>query len=138
MGEMTVIQPSDADVAMKVVDAYNDAWMARDLEGMKATTADHHIQWHSHIRKEFTKTEEFAMLEEALKVMNIEFHHVRRFPVEGGVAMQCLGDITLSNGAEAKDVPFAMIYRVAEGKIVRCDEYVDGNSLPKMEFIPPT
>jgi ketosteroid isomerase-like protein len=126
----------DADAAMKVVDEDNDAWMARDLEGMKAATSDDYIQWHSHIRKEFTKEEEFAMLEQALEVMNINFHHVRRFPTDGGVAMQCLGDIRLKNGGEAKDVPFAILYRVRDGKICRCDEYVDGLSLPKMDFIP--
>jgi ketosteroid isomerase-like protein len=133
-----MLDQRETDTAMKVVDDYNDAWMARDLEGMKATLSDNYIQWHSHIRKEFTKQEEFEMLEQALKVMHITFHNVRRFPVEGGVAMQCLGDIRLSNGAEAKDVPFAMIYRVREGKIYRCDEYVDGLSLPKMDFIPAT
>jgi ketosteroid isomerase-like protein len=130
-----VSEQSEADIAMQVVNAYNDAWMARDLEGMKATVSDDYIQWHSHIRKEFTKDEEFEMLVEALKVMNIVFHHVHRFPIEGGVAMQCLGDIKLSNGAEAKDVPFAMVYRVRDGKIVRCDEYVDGPSLPQLDFI---
>ena len=127
---------TEAETAMQVVDAYNDAWMARDLEGMKATVSDDYIQWHSHIRKEFTKDEEFDMLVEALKVMNIVFHHVRRFPVEGGVVMQCLGDIKLANGASATDVPFAMVYRVRDGKIVRCDEYVDGASLPQLDFIP--
>jgi ketosteroid isomerase-like protein len=126
----------DADQAMAVVKAYNDAWMARDLAGMKATVSDDYIQWHSHIRKEFTKDEEFAMLEQALDSLHIVFHHVNRYPVEGGVAMQCLGDIKLSNGAEAKNVPFAMVYRVRDGKIIRCDEYVDGLSLPKMDFIP--
>ncbi len=126
----------DADLAMSVVSAYNDAWMARDLEGMKATVADDYIQWHCHIRKNFTKDEEFAMLEQALDSLNIVFHHVNRYPVEGGVAMQCLADISLSNGAEAKDVPFAMVYRVRGDKIIRCDEYVDGMSLPKMDFIP--
>jgi ketosteroid isomerase-like protein len=126
----------DPDQAMAVVKAYNDAWMARDLEGMKATVADDYIQWHSHIRKEFTKDEEFAMLEQALESLRIVFHHVNRYPVEGGVAMQCLGDIELANGAQAKNVPFAMVYRVRDGKIIRCDEYVDGLSLPKMDFIP--
>jgi ketosteroid isomerase-like protein len=127
----------DTDAAMKIVTTYNDAWMARDLDAMKATTSDDYIQWHSHIRKEFTKEEEFAMLEQALESMHINFHHVRCFPTDGGVAMQCLGDIKLKNGAEAKNVPFAMIYRVRYGKIYRCDEYVDGLSLPKMDFIPP-
>lgn len=126
----------DSDAALALVDTYNAAWMARDLDGMKATLSDDYIQWHSHIRKEFSKAEEFAMLEEALKVMQIEFHHVNRFPTDRGVAMQCLGDIRLSNGSEAKDVPFAMIFTVRDNKIVRCDEYVDGNSLPKMDFIP--
>jgi ketosteroid isomerase-like protein len=128
----------DPDAGLKVVQAYNKAWMNRDLQGMKDVTSDDYIQWHSHIRKDFTKDEEFAMLEEALKVMHIDFHHVNLFAVDGGAVQQCLGDIKLSNGAEAKDVPFAMVYRVRGDKIVRCDEYVDGLSLPKMDFIPAT
>lgn len=124
----------DADLA--VVKSYNDAWMARDLQGMKDRTADDHIQWHSHIRKDFSRTEEFAMLEEAIKVMQIRFHHILLYPVEGGAAQQCLGDIDLSNGATARDIPFGMVYRVRNGKIYRCDEYVDGLSLPQLDFIP--
>lgn len=123
--------------ALKVVEGWNRAWMARDLEAMKRLAADDYIQWHSHIRKDFTKQEEFAMLAEAVKVMNIVFHHMKMMPTEGGgVVQQCLGDIKLSNGAEAKNIPFAMVFRVRDGQIVRCDEYVDGASLPQLDFIP--
>jgi ketosteroid isomerase-like protein len=128
----------DTDAAMQVVNAYNDAWMARDLAGMKAAVSDDYIQWHATIRKDFTKDEEFAMLEQALDSMHIVFHDIVRYPVDGGVAQQCLADIKLANGGHAENVPFAMIYRVRDGKIYRCDEYMDGNALPKMDFIPKT
>ncbi len=125
------------ETMMKVAEAWNTAWLARDLEGMKAIAADDYIQWHSHIRKEFTKTEEFDMLVEALKVMNINFYDVTLTPLTEGVLQQCLGDVELSNGAKATGVPFAMVYRIRDGQLVRCDEYVDGMSLPKLDFIPP-
>lgn len=126
----------DPEAAIKVVEAWNSAWMARDLEGMKAIAADDYIQWHATIRKNLTKTEEFDMLVEGLKVMEIQFHHVKLTPLDKGVLQQCLGDIQIKDGGSVKDVPFAMIFRVCGDKIVRCDEYMDGMSLPELGFTP--
>lgn len=127
----------DADAAVAVAKGWNTAWMARDLKAMADLAADDYIQWHSHIRKNFTKKEEFDMLEEAVKVMDINFYDVKVTPLEGGALQQCLGDIKLSNGASVTGVPFAMVFRIRDGKIYRCDEYVDGMSLPQLDFIPP-
>jgi ketosteroid isomerase-like protein len=126
----------DADAAVKVVESWNAAWMARDLEGMKAIAHDDYIQCHATIRKNFSKEEEFAMLVDALKVMDIQFHHIKLTPCDGGVLQQCLADIRIKDSGEAKNVPFAMVFRLKDGRIVRCDEYMDGMSLPKLGFTP--
>jgi len=122
--------------SIAAVEKWNEYWMKRDLEGMKATAADDYIQWHATVRKDLTKDEEFGMLVEALKVMNIEFKNIVLTPMEGDrVLQQCVADITV-NGATKNDVPFAMVYATRDGKITRCDEYMDGMSLPKIEFTP--
>jgi ketosteroid isomerase-like protein len=129
---------SDSAAAIKIVESWNAAWMARDLDGMKAIAHDDFIQWHATIRKDLSKEEEFTMLVAALKVMNIKFHDIKLTSLEGGVLQQCLADIQISGSGEAKDVPFAMVFRLKEGRIVRCDEYMDGMSLPKIPFAPST
>jgi ketosteroid isomerase-like protein len=131
-------QERDREAAVKIVESWNAAWMARDLEGMKAIAHDDFIQWHATIRKNLSKDEEFAMLTAALEVMNIKFHHIRLTPLDGGVLQQCLADIQIDGSGEANDVPFAMIFRLKDGRIVRCDEYMDGMSLPKIPFAPTT
>jgi hypothetical protein len=129
-------QASSPENALKAVLAWNEAWMARDLEAMRKIAADDYIQWHATIRKELSKEEEFAMLAEALQVMQIQFKDIRLTPMSNGtVLQQCLGDIKVA-GEEKRDVPFAMVYQTRGTQITRCDEYMDGMSLPKMDFTP--
>jgi ketosteroid isomerase-like protein len=127
---------AEAEAAVEIVRAWNTAWMARDLEGMKAIAHEDFIQWHATVRRNLTKTEEFDMLVEALKVMNIQFHHLKLTPLDGGVLQQCLADIQIEGSGEVKDVPFAMVFRLKDGQISRCDEYMDGMSLPRIDFTP--
>ena len=130
-------QVNSPDDALKAVEAWNRAWMARDLEGMKAVAADDYIQWHATVRKNLTKDEEFAMLVEALKVMRIEFKAVKLTPLnDGAVLQQCVADIEIDGAGSAANVPFAMVYRTRGEQITRCDEYMDGMSLPKIDFTP--
>jgi len=129
-------QANSPENALTAVRAWNDAWMARDLEAMKKIAADDYIQWHATVRKELSKDEEFAMLVEALKVMQIQFKDIKLMPMSNGtVLQQCLGDITVA-GEEKRDVPFAMVYHTRGTQITRCDEYMDGMSLPKIDFTP--
>lgn len=129
------------DVAVKpdsivAVEKWLHYWGERDLEGMKTVAADDYIQWHATVRKNLTKDEEFAMLTEALKVMQIRFKDIQLTPMSGDtVLQQCLGDITV-NGVTRSDVPFAMVYHTRGQQITRCDEYMDGMSLPPIEFTP--
>ncbi len=46
---------------------------------------------------------------------------------------QYLADITIS-GKEANDIPFAMVFHTRGLQITRCDEYMDGQSLPPIDF----
>jgi ketosteroid isomerase-like protein len=129
-------QPNNPENALQVVQAWNDAWMARDLEKMKQIAVDDYVQWHSTIRKDFRKDEEFAMLVEALKVTQIHYKDIALIPMTGGAVFQtCLADISVA-GKEARDVPFAMVYHTRGRQITRCDEYMDGMSLPPIEFTP--
>jgi ketosteroid isomerase-like protein len=119
------------------VEQWNTYWGARDLEGMKRIAADDFIQWHATIRKNLTKDEEFAMLVEALKVMQIAFKDIRLTPMNNDtVLMQCLGDITIEGAGSRFDVPFAMVFHTRGQQITRCDEYMDGMSLPPINFTP--
>ena len=127
-------EKSDAIIA---VETWNTFWGARDLEGMKATAADDYIQWHATVRKNLTKDEEFDMLVEALKVMQIQFKDIRLTPMTNDtVLMQCLGDITIAGAGSRSDVPFAMVFHTRGRLITRCDEYMDGMSLPPIDFTP--
>jgi ketosteroid isomerase-like protein len=127
-------QANSPEDALAAVQAWNDAWMARDLDAMKRIAADDYIQWHATIRKDLSRDEEFAMLAEALKVMQIRFRDIKLTPMSNGtVLQQCVGDLTVS-GEEKRGVPFAMVYHTRGRQITRCDEYMDGNSLPKMNF----
>ena len=129
-------QPNSPENAIKAVTAWNDAWANRDLEGMKKASTEDFIQWHATVRKNLTKTEEFDMLVEALKVMQIRFKDIRLTPMNNGtVLQQCLGDINVS-GKVANDVPFAMVFHTRGVQITRCDEYMDGQSLPPIDFTP--
>lgn len=130
-------QANSPENALKAVQAWNEAWMARDLEKMKEVAADDYIQWHATVRKDLTKDEEFAMLAEALKVMRMKFKEIKLTPLNNGaVLQQCLGDITIDGSGSASDVPFAMVYQTRGTRITRCDEYMDGMSLPQINFTP--
>jgi ketosteroid isomerase-like protein len=124
-----------ADGALRVVCETFAAWMARDLERMAAGLADDFVQWHSHIRRDFSKLEHQALLRQVLGAGTLTYHHVTYLSLQGGVLVRCLCDIRMNDGANADDVPFAMIFRVRNGKIFRCDEYMDGLALPKMPFV---
>lgn len=119
------------------VERWNTYWGERDLEGMKAVAADDFIQWHATVRKNLTKDEEFDMLVEALKVMHIVFKDIRLTPMSNAtVLQQCLGDITIEGAGTRTDVPFAMVFHTRGQQITRCDEYMDGMSLPPIDFTP--
>lgn len=129
-----VNSPEDSLIA---VNAWLKAWDERDLEGMKAASTDDYIQWHATVRKNLTKDEEFAMLEDALKVMKIKFKDIELTPLSGGkVLQQCVADIEIEGAGSRSDVPFGMVYDTRGHKITRCDEYMDGMSLPPIEFTP--
>jgi ketosteroid isomerase-like protein len=130
---MTTPAKPDSIIA---VERWNEYWSKRDLEGMKRVAADDYIQWHATVRKDLSKDEEFAMLVEALKVMQIQFKDIELTALsDDRVLQQCLGDITV-NGVTRSDVPFAMVLHTRGQQVVRCDEYMDGNSLPPIDFTP--
>lgn len=132
--ESATTTKSDAIIA---VERWNHHWGNRDLEGMKRVAADDFIQWHATVRKNLTKDEEFDMLVEALKVMQIGFKDIRLTAMTNDtVLMQCLGDIEIANAGARSDVPFAMVFNTRGQQITRCDEYMDGRSLPPIDFTP--
>lgn len=119
------------------VERWNTFWGERDLEGMKTVAADNFIQWHATVRRNLTKDEEFDMLVEALKVMQIQFKDIRLTPMSNDtVLQQCLGDIAIEGAGSRSDVPFAMVFHTRGQQITRCDEYMDGMSLPPINFTP--
>ena len=73
-----VNSPEDSIIA---VEAWLKALAERDLEGMKKVAADDYIQWHATVRKNLTKDEEFDMLEEGFKVMDLTFRNVELTPM---------------------------------------------------------
>ncbi|CAM4126313.1 Ketosteroid isomerase-like protein [Novosphingobium lubricantis] len=123
--------------AIIAVERWNHHWGNRDLEGMKRVAADDFIQWHATVRKNLTKDEEFDMLVEALKVMQIQFRDIHLTPMTNDtVLMQCVGDIEIANAGARSGVPFAMVFNTRGQQITRCDEYMDGMSLPPIDFTP--
>src|ERR1700728_4974258 len=118
---MTSTRDTVEDSLRLVRDTF-DAWLQQDLDAMAAGLADDFVQWHSHIRRAFTKPEHQALLRQVLGAGRLSYHGVTYLPVEGGVLVRCLCDIRMNDGATADNVPFAMVFRVREGKIYRCDE----------------
>jgi ketosteroid isomerase-like protein len=119
------------------VERWNACWGARDLESMKQVATDDFIQWHATVRKNLSKDEEFDMLVEALKVMEIEFRDICLTAMDNDtVLQQCLADITIEGAGARTDVPFAMVFHTRGQQITRCDEYMDGMSLPPIDFTP--
>ncbi len=119
------------------VERWNQCWSERDLEGMKNVATDDFIQWHATVRKNLTKDEEFTMLVDALKVMKIAFKDIRLTPMsDDTVLQQCVADIAIEGAGSRENVPFAMVYHTRGQQITRCDEYMDGMSLPKIDFTP--
>ncbi len=130
-------EANSAEDSIKAVRAWGKAWGNRDLEGMKKAATDDFIQWHATVRKNLSKDEEFAMLEDALKVMRIRFKDIELTPMTGGtVLQQCKADITIEGAGSRSDVPFAMVYHTRGQQVTRCDEYMDGMSLPRIDFTP--
>jgi ketosteroid isomerase-like protein len=128
---------NSADDAVKVVQAWNEAWMARDLERMKEIAAADYVQWHATVRKDLTKDQEFAMLTNALKVLQVHFKAIKLTPLsDGAVLQQCVADVAIEGMGSANDVPFAMVFQTRGTQITRCDEYMDGQSLPRIDFTP--
>lgn len=130
-------QGNNPEDAIAAVEAWNRAWLARDLEGMKKIAADGLIVWQATVRKDLTKDEEFAILAEALKVMRVEFKDIRLTPMSGGaVLQQCVADIDIDGVGSCEGVPLAMVYQTRGQQITRCDEYMDGMALPRIDFTP--
>jgi ketosteroid isomerase-like protein len=130
-------QADSEGAALDAVKAWNAAWMAQDIARMKEIASDDFIQWHATIRKDLTKAEEFAMLEKAIEFLKTRFEDIRLTPLSGGaVLQQCLATVSIEGVGTAEKVPFAMVYRTRDGKITRCDEYMDGMSLPRFDFAP--
>src|SRR6185295_8940364 len=101
--------------------------MAQDIAGMRAIAGDDFIQWHATIRKDLTKSEEFAMLEEAIKILRTRFEEIRLIPLgDGAVLQQCLATVSIDGVGTAERVTFAKVYRTRDGKTTWCDEYMDG------------
>ena len=119
------------------VELWNKYWGERDLEAMKTVAADDFIQWHATLRKNLTRDQEFVMLVEALKVMHIVFKDIRQTPMSNDtVLQQCLGDIAIEGAGTRTEVRFAMVFHTRGRQITRCDEYMDGMSLPPINFTP--
>lgn len=119
------------------VEQWNKYLSERDLEGMKRVAADDYIQWHATVRKNLTKDEEFDMLVEGFKVMQLQFKDVRLTPMSNDtVLQQCLVDVSIEGAGTRIDVPFAMVFHTRGQQITRCDEYMDGMSLPPINFTP--
>lgn len=125
----------DPERAVEIVKAFNDAFMDRDIPRLASFWTEDFIQWHSHIRKDFDKASEIKLLEAVLESVFIEFYDISYTPTSDGVLMRHTGNVRLASGEEARGVPFAAVYHFRGDKIARCEEYVDGLSLPKMEML---
>jgi ketosteroid isomerase-like protein len=124
----------DAEQALRIVTATFEAWARRDLAAMRAGLADDFIQWHSHIRRDFTLEEHQAMLRLVLAAGRLDYHDIAYTPADRAVLVTCLCDVRMNDGGSACDLPFAMIYTLRGDRIVRCEEYMDGASLPPMNL----
>ncbi len=124
-------------LAVRTVAGAFEGWAARDLEAMVADLAEDFVQWHSHIGLDFTLSEHQAMLRKVLRHAVLDYHDITYVPLGRGeaVLVRCRCDVRVINGEASRNVPFALIYHLRDGKIYRCEEYMDGASLPDMSFL---
>jgi ketosteroid isomerase-like protein len=109
--------------------------MVRDIAGMESVAAEDFIQWQSIYRREYSKAELFGMLGEVLQVANIVYRSIELWPLSDDCVLQrCVTDISIEGVGAKIGVPYAMVYRTRGQQITRCDEYMDGRSLPEVDF----
>lgn len=113
-----------------LVERYNAAWLARDLEGMAEFLGDDLVLWHNHIGREFGKAEMLGFVGDALKVLtSVEFRNARRTATEHGCIQQHDLWCEMADGAIVDNAPQVIVYTVSGDRIRRIEEYIDGPAL---------
>ncbi len=116
--------------AVEVVRLYNEAWLNRDLVAMERYLADDLVLWHNHIRQEFDKPTMMKFVGDALHVLaKVEFRNPRRMGTERGCIQQHEIYCEMFDGGIVDNAPQAIVYSVANGRINRIEEYIDGPAL---------
>lgn len=119
-----------SDDGCEIVRRYNEAWLARDVAAMGDFLGEDLVLWHSHIGREFGKSEMLGFVTDALDVLTrVEFRNARRTASESGCIQQHNLYCEMADRGVVDDAPQVIVYTVRDGLIRRIEEYIDGPAL---------
>jgi ketosteroid isomerase-like protein len=99
---------------------------AGDVEGVAAIYADDAVIWHNTDQVEQSKPENLAVLGWLVKhTASRSYREIRRSVIDGGFVQQHVLHVEFADGRSA-DLPACLVVQVADGRIARLDEYLDG------------
>lgn len=114
------------DGVRKVADALDEATRNRDPIALRALYSDDAIVWHAATNREQSVEENVAMLAALYSEMEeLRYADVRRSFINEGFVQQHRLVAKYKDGTTMPDVHACAVVRVANGKIVRIDEYFD-------------
>ncbi len=113
----------------EVADRFFAAIESGDTDALLALYAPDAVIWHNEDRTEQTVEQNLRVLRWLTRtVADLEYRDVRRIVHDDGFVQQHLLTGTLPDG-EALAIPAGLFVDVADGHIVRIDEYVDSAHL---------
>jgi len=125
--EVLCAEPPELEVARRFFAAIERG----DLAAVRELYAPDVVVWHGFDRREKTREENLDMLAAALgAVRGLRYEDVRLAPLPGGFVQQhVVRGTEIANGRELV-LPAAVVCRVANGRIIRLDEYFDSAQAP--------
>lgn len=110
------------DVADRIFSAIESG----DAATVAALYADDVIVWHNNDGVEQTKERNLRVLDWMIRSTTVRrYEAIRRHEIPGGFVQQHVLHVELPDG-RAADLPACVVVAVADGRITRIDEYLDG------------
>jgi ketosteroid isomerase-like protein len=113
----------------ELADRFFAAIEAGDVESVASCYADDAVIWHNTDQVEQPKADNLAVLGWLVKnTVRREYREIRRSIIDGGFVQQHVLHIEFDDG-RAGELPACLVVQVADDRITRLDEYIDGASV---------
>lgn len=112
--------------ALKVAELMSDAITGRDLAALERLFTAETRVWISYDRQEKDRTTALAHLGGFFeKAAEIRYLDIRRVRTEDGYVQQHVIHVAMKDGSVLEPRPVCIVAKVADGKVVRIDEYLE-------------